>query len=117
MAIDAGLKSPASIRPRIRTHRQGCTFAVAARADDSPRTQPPSRNAPTSDGALADALRRADATANARMGESPQAAITILAPHDPRQAKGDHPAGFTLAVFRMYVVDDHPGGDGCDNDQ
>jgi protein Tex len=38
--------------------------APAARADDGPRTSPPSRKEPASGGALADALRRAAVTAN-----------------------------------------------------
>jgi uncharacterized protein len=42
----------------------GGVRAAAARADDGPRTQPPSRKEPTSSGALADALRRAGVTAD-----------------------------------------------------
>jgi uncharacterized protein len=38
--------------------------ATAARADDGPRTPPPSRKEPTSGGALADGLRRAGVTAD-----------------------------------------------------
>jgi uncharacterized protein len=37
---------------------------ATTRADDGPRTQPPSRIAPKSGGALADALRRAGVTAD-----------------------------------------------------
>ena len=42
----------------------GGVRAAAARADDGPRMQPPSRKEPTSSGALADALRRAGVTAD-----------------------------------------------------
>ena len=42
----------------------GGVRAAAARADDGPRTPPPSRREPTSGGALADALRRAGVTAD-----------------------------------------------------
>jgi hypothetical protein len=38
--------------------------AAAARAEDGPRTPPPSRKEPASGGALADALRRAGVTAD-----------------------------------------------------
>jgi uncharacterized protein len=42
----------------------GGVRAAAARADDGPRTQPPSQKEPASSGALADALRRAGVTAD-----------------------------------------------------
>jgi uncharacterized protein len=44
--------------------RSGGTGAAAARADSAPRTPPPRQNEPTPGGALADALRRADLTAD-----------------------------------------------------
>jgi uncharacterized protein len=42
----------------------GSAGAAAARDDDGPRTPPPRRKAPTSEGALADALRRAGVAAD-----------------------------------------------------
>jgi hypothetical protein len=82
---------------------------------DGPRSTQSGRKEPASGGALADTLRRAGVNADKNGANRTNPRSSLAPRRSSRQANGGDPSGWFHHL--LYVVDDHPGGDGSDNDQ